>query len=147
MQLLWWHWLVFGIVLVLLELAVPSFFLIWFGVGAIIVGIALVAFPPLSFAWQILTWIVCSVVFVALWFRVFKPEFHKTRAGMAKGAAIGEVGLVTREIRPHVTGEVRFQKPLLGADVWQSTADEEFKMGDRVRVIDVEGNTLKVGRL
>ena len=147
MQLLWWHWMVLGIVLVLLELAVPSFFLIWFGVGAIIVGIALVAFPPLSFAWQVLTWIVCSLVFLALWFKIFKPGFHKTRAGMAKGTAIGEVGLVTREIRQHVTGEVRFQKPLLGSDVWESIADEEFRMGERVRVLDVEGNTLKVGRL
>jgi inner membrane protein len=147
MQLLWWHWMVLGIALVLLELAVPSFFLVWFGVGAIIVGVALVAFPPLSFAWQVLTWIACSVVFVALWFKIFKPGLYKTRSGMAKGAAIGEIGLVTREIRPLEKGEVRFQKPLLGADVWESTADEEIKSGERVRVLDVEGNTVKVGRL
>jgi inner membrane protein len=146
MQLLWWHWMVFGVVLVLLELAVPSFFLVWFGVGAILVGIVLAMLPSLSFSWQILTWIACSVVFVALWFRIFKPGLHKTRSGMAKGAAIGEVGLVTREIRPHGTGEVRFQKPLLGADVWESMADEEIRMGERVRVLDVEGNILKVGK-
>jgi inner membrane protein len=146
MQLLWWHWMVLGFVLVLLELAVPTFFLVWFGVGAIVVGIALVAFPPLSFTWQILTWLACSVIFVALWFKIFKPGFHKTRSGMAKGAAIGEVGLVTREIKPYVTGEVRFQKPLLGSDVWESIADEEINAGERARVLDVEGNTLKVGK-
>ena len=147
MQLLWWHWMVLGFALVLLELAVPTFFLVWFGVGAIVVGIALVAFPPLSFTWQILTWLACSVVFVALWFKIFKPGFHKTRSGTAKGAAIGEVGLVTRDIRPLQKGEVRFQKPLLGSDVWESIADEEFRVGDRVRVVDVEGNIVKVGRL
>jgi membrane protein implicated in regulation of membrane protease activity len=146
MQLLWWHWMVLGFALVLLELAVPTFFLVWFGVGAIVTGIALVAFPSLSFTWQILTWLACSVVFVALWFKIFKPGFHKTRAGMAKSTAIGEVGLATREIRPHVTGEARFQKPLLGADVWEAVADEEIKAGERVRVLDVEGNTLKVGK-
>ena len=146
MQLLWWHWMVFGFVLVVAELAIPSFFLIWFGVGAIIVGIALAAFPALSFAWQILVWLAVSVAFVLLWFRIFKPGIHKTRSGMAKGAAIGEVGLVTRDIRPQVTGEVRFQKPLLGADVWQSFADEEIKAGERARVLDVEGNMLKVGK-
>ena len=43
LQFLWWHWVVLGIVLVLLELAVPTFFLVWFGVGAIVVGIALAA--------------------------------------------------------------------------------------------------------
>ena len=72
MQLLWWHWMVFGVVLVLLELAVPSFFLVWFGVGAIIVGIALAMLPSLSFSWQILTWIACSVVFVVLWITIAK---------------------------------------------------------------------------
>ena len=146
MQLLWWHWMVLGIALVLLELAVPTFFLVWFGVGAIVVGVALVAFPALSFAWQVLVWLACSVAFVVLWFKIFKPSFHKTRSGMAKGAAIGEVGLVTREIGPQVTGEVRFQKPLLGADVWESISDERLKIGERARVLDVEGNTLKVGR-
>jgi len=146
MQLLWWHWMVLGIALVLLELAVPTFFLVWFGVGAIVVGVALVAFPALSFPWQVLLWLTCSVVFVVLWFKIFKPGFHKTRSGMAKGTAIGEVGLVTRDIRPQVTGEVRFQKPLLGADVWEAISDESIRVGERARVLDVEGNTLKVGR-
>ena len=146
MQLLWWHWMVLGFALIVAELAVPSFFLIWFGVGAIVVGIALAAFPALSFPWQILVWLAVSVAFVLLWFKIFKPGFHKTRAGLAKGDAIGEVGLVTRDIRPHVTGEVRFQKPLLGGDLWQAIADEELRVGERARVLDVEGNTLKVGK-
>jgi inner membrane protein len=57
------------------------------------------------------------------------------------------VGLVTRDIRALQKGEVRFQKPLLGSDVWESIADEEFRVGERVRVVDVEGNIVKVGRL
>jgi membrane protein implicated in regulation of membrane protease activity len=146
MELVWWHWVVLGIVLALLELVVPTFFLVWFGVGAVIVGIALVAFPELSFPWQVLLWVVCSVAFIGLWFKVFKPGFHKTRVGMSKGTAIGEVGIVTREIRPHGKGEVRFQRPMLGDDVWESIADEEFKVGERVKVLDIEGDFVKVGR-
>jgi membrane protein implicated in regulation of membrane protease activity len=145
-NLLWWHWMVLGIVLVLLELAVPAFFLVWFGVGALIVGFAVLAVPGLSFAWQVLVWIACSVLFIWLWFKVFKPGFHKTRAGMSKGALIGEIGLVIRDIRPFEKGQVRFQKPVLGDEVWESLADEEIKAGERVRVLDVEGNILKVGR-
>ena len=147
MQFLWWHWIVLGIALVLLELAVPTFFLVWFGAGAIVVGAVLALYPQLSFAWQVLLGIACSVAFIGLWFKVFKPGFHKTRAGMSKGAAIGEVGIVTRDIRPYDKGAVRFQKPLLGDDVWESIADEEIKVGERVKVIDVEGNLFKVGRV
>ena len=37
----WWHWIVLGIALVIAELAVPAFFVIWFGLGALLVGLAL----------------------------------------------------------------------------------------------------------
>ncbi len=146
MQFLWWHWVVLGIVLLLLELAVPAFFLVWFGAGALIVGIALLAAPSLSFSWQVLVWIACSLAFIWLWFKVFKPGFHKTRAGMSRGAVLGEIGLVIRDIRPFEKGQIRFQKPMLGDEVWEAIADEEILVGKRVKVLDVEGNILKVGK-
>lgn len=146
MQILWWHWIVLGIVLMLLELAVPSFFLVWFGLGALIIGGLLVIVADVPFAFQILGWTFSSLVFVALWFKVFKPNMFKSQAGMARGSLIGEVGLVTRDIRPYAKGQVRFQKPILGDEVWESVADDEIRVGERVRVLEVEGNTLKVSR-
>ena len=41
----WWHWIVLGIGLVIAELAVPAFFVIWFGLGALLVGLALLVLP------------------------------------------------------------------------------------------------------
>jgi membrane protein implicated in regulation of membrane protease activity len=146
MQFLWWHWIVLGIALTLLELAVPAFFLVWFGVGALIVGLVLLPVPELSFAWQVLVWIACSLLFIWLWFKVFKPGFYKTRAGMSRSGVVGEIGLVIRDIRPFEKGQVRFQKPVMGDEVWESLADEEIKTGERVKVLEVEGNILKVGR-
>lgn len=146
MNFLWWHWMVLGIALVLLELAVPAFFLVWFGVGALLVGIALLAVPALPFAWQVIAWMACSLVFIWLWFKVFKPGFHKSRAGMSRGAVVGEIGLVTRDIRPFEKGQIRFQKPVLGDELWEALAEDEIRTGERVRVVDVEGNTLKVAK-
>lgn len=146
MHILWWHWVVLGIVLMLLELAVPSFFLVWFGLGALIVGALMVVLPSAPFAFQILAWTAASLLFVWLWFKVFKPNLYKSRAGMARGSLIGEVGLVTRDIRPYEKGQIRFQKPILGEEVWESVSEEEIRVGERVRVLEVEGNTLKVSR-
>ena len=146
MEYLWWHWVVLGIALMLLELAVPAFFLLWFGLGAVIVGVLLAAFPEMSLAFQFATWTLSSLFFIWLWFKVFKPNVHRTRAGMSKGSLVGEIGLVTKEIRPYEKGQIRFQKPILGDEVWESIADQEIKVGERVRVLDVEGNTLKVDR-
>jgi inner membrane protein len=145
-EILWWHWIVLGIVLMLTELAVPAFFLVWFGVGAVIVGVVLAAFPAVPLAWQVIAWIAASIVFIWLWFKIFKPGLFKTRAGMSKGSLIGEIGLVTRDIRPYEKGQLRFQKPILGDEVWEAIAEEEIRVGERVRVFDVEGNILKVGK-
>ena len=145
-EFLWWHWIVLGIVLMLLELAVPTFFLIWFGAAAVIVGLLVAVFPALSLAWQIVVWIAGAIAFIWLWFRIFKRGLHKTRAGMSKGSLVGEVGLVTKEIRPYETGQVRFQKPILGDDLWDALSEDEIRIGERVRVLDIEGNMVKVTR-
>ena len=146
MELLWWHWIVLGIVLMLLELAVPAFFLMWFGLGAVVVGLLMLVFPDLSMAHQVIAWTASSMLFVWLWFKVFKPNIFKTRAGLSRGTFIGEVGLVTKDIRPYEKGQIRFQKPILGNEVWESIADEEIKAGERVKVLEVEGSVLRVSR-
>ena len=66
----WWHWIVLGIALVIAELAVPAFFVIWFGLGALLVGLVLLV-APLGATAQIGLWIVASVAMVGLWFRVY----------------------------------------------------------------------------
>ena len=91
-------------------------------------------------------WLVVSVLLVFLWFKVFRPESHKTRIGMSASEVVGETGILTHDVAPFARGEVRFQKPMLGADVWPCIADEEIKAGERVRVLEVDGSLLKVKR-
>jgi membrane protein implicated in regulation of membrane protease activity len=141
----WWHWAVAGIVLILAELAVPAFVLVWFGLGALLVALV-VAVAAIGLTAQLAVWLVVSVLLVFLWFKVFRPDSHKTRIGMSEPAMIGEIGLLARDVAPFEKGEVRFQKPLLGTDTWPCIADEAIKAGERVRVVAVEGSLLKVGR-
>ena len=145
MQPEWWHWAVAGIVLILAELAVPAFVLVWFGLGALIVALV-VAVATIGLTAHLGVWLVVSLLLVFLWFKVFRQDSHKTRVGMSEPAMIGEAGLLTQPVSPFGRGEVRFQKPLLGADTWPCIADEEIGPGTRVKVIAVEGSLLKVGR-
>jgi membrane protein implicated in regulation of membrane protease activity len=146
MQPEWWHWAVAGIVLILAELAVPAFVLIWFGLGALVVTLFVVLMPSASMTAQLALWLVVSVALVALWFRVFRPDSHKTRIGTADANVIGEAGLLAHDVAPFEKGEVRFQKPLLGTDTWPCIADEAIKAGERVKVVSVEGSFLKVAK-
>lgn len=145
MELFWWHWAVGGIVLILAELAVPSFVLIWFGLGALVVALTL-ALAGIGLTAQLAIWLAVSLILVAGWFKVFKPGMHKTRIGMADANIIGEVGILVHDVAPFAKGQVRFQKPILGADQWECIADEPIKSGERAKVLAVEGSFLKVGR-
>lgn len=140
----WWHWFIVGIFLVLAELAIPAFFVIWFGLGALLVGGILFFAPEISSTAQIGLWIITSLAMVLLWFRVFKQSINKTQAGTADGEAIGEIGLLVNAIAPYTKGKVRFQRPLLGSEEWVCLADETINAGERVRVISIEGSFLKV---
>lgn len=144
MNIEWWHWVVGGIILILAELAIPSFFVIWFGVAGLIMAAVSWLVPGLSATMQLAAWTALSLVMVALWFRVFKPSFHKTRIGTAAGEVIGEVGLLVGAVAPFQRGRVRFQRPVLGAEEWACLADEAVAAGERVRVVAVEGSFLKV---
>ena len=146
MQLEWWHWAVAGIVLILAELAVPAFVLVWFGLGALVVAVIVAVAPSMDMTLQLTFWLTTSLSLVVLWFRIFKPGFHKTRIGMADADILGEVGLLARDVAPFEKGEVRFQKPILGSEVWPCISDEAIKAGERVKVLAVEGSFLKVGK-
>jgi hypothetical protein len=143
----WWHWAVGGVVLILAELALPAFVLVWFGLGALVMTAVLLLVPALGLTAQLAIWLVVSLALTGFWFKVFKPGQHKTRIGMSDSDVVGEIGVLTRDVAPFARGEVRFQKPLVGADIWPCIADEEIKVGERVKVLEVEGSILKVGRV
>ncbi|MCF7200468.1 NfeD family protein [Pseudomonas oligotrophica] len=146
MDIQWWYWVIAGAALILMELVVPSFFIFWFGIGALLVALALWLLPGLSLAAQVILWSGASLVMVALWFKVFAGSRLKTQAGTAQGEVIGEVGLLVSAVAPFQPGRVRFQKPILGSDQWSCMADEAIAAGERVRILAFEGNSVKVAR-
>ena len=74
MTILWWHWLTLGFVLIGLELVVPSFTIIWFGLGAVIVSLIMALLPTYPLPAQLLTWSGASVILTVAWFRFFQPS-------------------------------------------------------------------------
>ena len=146
MTLEWWHWEIAGLALVLLELAVPAFFVIWFGFGAMLVGLVLLLAPGLALSAQIGVWVLASVAMTVLWFRVFKRSQHKTLVGTAAGEVIGEIGLLVSAVAPFERGKVRFQRPVLGAEEWACVAESAIAAGERVRVVSVEGSYVNVAK-
>lgn len=76
-----WNWLIFGLLLLILELFAPGIFFIWFGIAALITGALAFLFGATSaFGWQTQTilFLVLAIVAVLLGRRFFgssdKPE-------------------------------------------------------------------------
>jgi hypothetical protein len=71
----------------------------------------------------------------------------QTHAGQAKEGVLGITGLVTRPTTETSEGEILFQRPVLGADRWPVISDIPIAAGERARVVDVLGQTLKITQL
>lgn len=147
MTILYWHWLVFGMVLMIAEMLIPSFTIFWFGLGGLIVGGALWLFPELTLSWQLFLWAAASSLFTVLWFKFFKPLMpDRTKAGISREAILGETGQVVKVPLEKNEGIVRFTTPVLGSDEWPFICEEKVNPGDRVFIKDISGNTLIVGK-
>ena len=141
----YWHWLVFAMILIMAEIFVPSFTIFWFGLGGILVSVLMLLVPDIRFTWQLFIWAIASCLFTFLWFKFIRPMMtDRTRAGIAREAAIGETGQVIREPQAGRRGQVRFATPLLGSEEWPFICESAVSLGDRVAVVDFSGNTLVV---
>ncbi|GAA4084950.1 NfeD family protein [Zhongshania borealis] len=140
----YWHWMVFGILLVVSEIFIPVFVMIWFGASAIAVGLILsVVEMPLSV--QLLFWLGLSIADLVVWFKFIHPKMkNRTLSGMSREQAIGQEGMVIRLGPELEQGTMRFSIPLLGSDEWQFICREPIAVGDRVSVEEISGNTLIV---
>lgn len=145
MELLWWHWVVLALVLIGIEMMTPTFFLMWMGLGALLTALAAGLFNP-GFAVQLTLWAVASGVMTAVWLQFFRNP-DRTHAGQAKEGVLGITGLVTRAVPEMGEGEILFQRPVLGADRWPAVADAPIAAGEKAKIVDVQGQTLKIARL
>ena len=146
-QLLYWHWLVIGMLLVVAEIFIPSFTVLWFGLGALVVGfVEMVA--PMSMTTQILLWTVSSVLFAVGWFKVIKPKMAAANQNKQScQSAIGESGLVIKLPSESTLGTMRFSTPVLDRDEWQFRCDVAVELGDRLHIREISDQTLVVVRL
>lgn len=140
-----WHWFVLGFLLIISELILPAFAALWFGIGAIMVGILYFLFPMLSTTTQLVTWIIFSILCTIAWFKFIKPlSKDKTKAGLSREATVGQVGMVIQTNLELGQIKVRFPIPVLGNAEWICRSRSDVQVGDRVRVIDIMGNDLIV---
>ena len=135
----WLIWLSAGIILAILEVFTPGFFIV--GIG---VSLAITALPA---AMGLLFWVqllVCGVM-ILIFFLLVRPLVMKIPHSDSKktgtAALMGEEGIVVETITRIEGGRVK-----VGGEVWKAKSDETIEKDSLVIVTGVEGVTLNVRR-
>ncbi|MBN8548514.1 MAG: NfeD family protein [Deltaproteobacteria bacterium] len=138
----WWLWIVVGIVLLGAEMLVPGgLFMLFFGVGAIIVGIV-VACGFAQSEWM--QWGLFSIASIAmllllrqrLLIKLWPPADHKEVDSL-----IGQIALPTEVIAPGASGKVELRGSAWNA---HNASSSILQKGQRCKVQRVDGLTLHI---
>jgi membrane protein implicated in regulation of membrane protease activity len=135
-----WLWLIGGVVLLIAEVIAPGFFLIFIGAAAILTGVLAVLT-----GFGVVPQLALFAILAFLCVRVAGRRFYASRYDYTtdphlndRGARLlGKVVVVVQPVDSH-NGRVR-----VGDSEW-SARGTSAAIGDRVRIVDIEGNCLKV---
>ena len=143
-NLLWWHWIAFGLILLTLEMFSGTFLMLGLGTSAIIVGVIEVLFP-MTLEIQLTIWLILSVVTIAWWFKYMRD--NRVEQTGQSNYTLETKGTVTKTIEPNSRGEVKFDLPVLGNTTWVATSKERLDINSRVKIIEVKGQLIEVASL
>ncbi len=138
---LWWHWIVFGIALLIWDMSMGTFFILGLGIAAIIVGI-LDIFLDTSFTLELTIWMILSILVIAVWFKWFREE-PVTESGQSN-YRLDTLGVVMEDIQPHSRGKVTFDTPVLGNTSWHAISKVDIAKGTRVKIVQIIGQLIEV---
>ncbi len=139
-DIIYWHWLILAVALIILEILMPGAYFLWMGISAAVVGAAMFIFPTMTFLAQVLIFAILSVITVVMYksYRKKNPLVTDQPALNRRGEQyVGQSFTLTE---PIVNGEGKIK---VDDSTWKITG-ADIDAGETVRVIAIEGTTLIV---
>jgi membrane protein implicated in regulation of membrane protease activity len=135
-----WNWLIFGVMLMALELLAPGVFLFWLGLAALLVGLLSFALDP-SWQTQILMFASFAACAVPLWRRIARSNKTVSVSNpFLNKRADALVGRVFTLEKPIIDGSGTVK---IDDTVWR-VAGPDTPAGSRVKIVQADGASLTV---
>jgi membrane protein implicated in regulation of membrane protease activity len=134
-----WNWLIFGFVLMALEVLAPGVFLFWLGLAAILVGLISFGLHP---AWQmqLVMFAIFAAAAVPVWRRLAHPKLDASTSPFLNRRTEALLGREFTLEKPIIDGSGTVR---IGDTVWR-VAGPDTPAGTRVKVVQVDGANLTV---
>ncbi len=141
-QVDYWHWLILGGALLLIEVLAPSFFFLWMAVAASVVALVMWFMPELGWQYQLMIFSVLSVGSIALFRRYQRASPAHT-----------DQPALNRRGEQYIGRSFTLQEPIINRagvlrvddSSWRISGDDQ-PVGTRVTVTGADGVILQVRR-
>lgn len=140
MMLQYWHWVIFGLVMIACEVMVPGAFFLWLGIAALVLGGAVFVFPFTSVVVQLILFGVVAVISTIIGRKVIR--------NISRGVA---PSLLNRRGQQFIGETLVLDVPIVNGHAHVTVADSKWRVkgpdlpaGTIVKVVGVEGNMLIV---
>ena len=136
----YWHWWILAGILLIIEVAAPSFFFLWLSIAAGITGLALLAVPDLGWEYQILLFSGLSIVSLTVFKRYQRAHPVTTDQPALNRRGEQYIGrtFTLGEAISNNSGVIRVDD-----STWRITGTD-MPAGTTVRVVGADGAILKV---
>lgn len=135
-----WHWMILGLALAVVEVMAPGTFFLWLGIAAGLTGVVVLVIPEIAWQLQLILFGVLSVVSVwagRTWLRRYPLKTEDATLNRRGLQYVGRVFVVDQAI---VNGRGTVK---VGDSLWRAEGPDA-PVGARVRVTGIAGTVLQV---
>ena len=139
-DIIYWHWLILAVALIILEILMPGAYFLWMGISAVVVGAVMFVFPTTTFLVQVLIFAILSVITVMM-YRSYRKE----------NPLVTDEPALNRRGEKYIDQKFTLTEPIVNGEGKIKVDDSTWKVvgmdmpaGMIVRVVSVESTTLKV---
>lgn len=138
-----WHWWIFAAILIILEVLLPTFYLLWTGIAAFIVGVIVWLIPSLAWEVQFVSFAILSVLSVVLWRNYAKKNPVISDEPLLNRRGEQYVGRVVTLKEPIVDGQGKVR---LDDSTWKIHG-EDCEIGTKIKIISVDNVIFQVEKI
>ena len=135
-----WHWWIIAIILVIIEMLVPTFFALWMAIAAFMAGMALFLMPDMQWEYQVFLFAILSIFSIVAWRYYYKNNPITTDEPLLNRRGEQYVGRVITLKTPIVDGHGKVQ---VDDSTWKIEG-EDCPVGTKIKIVSVNNVIFQV---